>query len=182
MRVILCAIGCQAALSADLPPPVAVPSLQQQVAALQSQVAALQAQLTALTAAVQVSANGVVLQGPAVLITAGRITMQSQSDINLSSATFSAQVQHAASLQSGDNLVLQSAAAAKLGAGTTLELNAKIGATIETGRALLIKSAATRFNGGGRPLATVGSVVQVQTSAGLVSGQVVSGSKDLSSD
>ena len=193
-RVLLCAAICQVASSADLPPrPVAggVPSLQQQVATLQSQVAAqqsqiaaLQNQVAALMAGVQVTPNGVVVQGPVVTLSGGNIRLQAPPPgvIEFNAGRLAALTQDSISLRSGTTLDLQSGTSTDVRASQNLSVKASGSALVQASGSLDLKGSLTRLNGGGKAVATVGSIVQVQTSAGPVSGQILTGSPDVASD
>jgi len=124
---------------------VANPALEQTVALLQQQVQSLQAQLAALQAAVQVTPNGMTLQGPTVTIAGGNIQIQAQQNTAITAAS---------------TLTLQSGGATALQASGSLNLK---GSTIV-------------LNGGTKPLATVGSQVQVP---GQPIGQIMTGSGTL---
>lgn len=126
-------------------------STEQQIAALQQQVEALQAQVAALTAVLKVSATGATLQAPSITIAASDgLAIQSAKNL---------------SLAAGKNLNMQASG------NTTIKGS---GSTAIEGTGLLdLKGAMIKLNGGTKPLATVGSQVQIPKQA---IGQVTTGS------
>ena len=127
----------------------------------------LQAQLAALQAAVQVTSMGVTLQGPTVTITGGAVNIQAQNNVGLTAGSnvamrvgsdLSASVGRNSTIQTGSNLAILSGAGATLSASGRLDL----------------KGSQIVLNGGTKPLATVGSHVQV--TPGSSSGQIITGS------
>lgn len=129
-------------------------SVEQQLAALQQQVNSLQAQVAALMSVLKVNANGATLQAPSILIIGNDgVTIQSQKNIALGAG------QHLAAQASG-NAALQAGASASVQSASTLDL----------------KGSVIKLNGGTKPLATVGSQVQVPKQA---IGQVTTGSANV---
>lgn len=143
-----------AAPKSDLGSPQLAPSAEQQIAALQQQVKALQTQVAALTAVLKVSAAGATLQAPSItIVSADGVAIQAQRNISLSA---------------GQNLAMQAAANAAIkGSATT---------AIEGSGLLDLKGATIKLNGGTKPLATVGSQVQIPKQA---IGQVITGSANV---
>lgn len=137
--------------------------LDQQVTALQKQVAVLQAQLNALLSAVQVSEAGVVLQGRTVTIAGATIDVRSDGTLAMRATNLAAEVARDTSLRSGFAISISSSA----------------GTTVQAAGPVDVRGTQVRLNGGGRPVATVGSGVQT-SSAG--SGQVITGSSTVFAD
>lgn len=146
--------SCTAALAADgvtdraapgpAQPMVPIPGAQvlpltveQRLSALQQQVQVLQTQVAALQSVLKVTSTSTTLQGPTLfLMSTSGTTIQSGAGINISS---------------GGNLAIQSQANASLRAGAA--------AAFETSGQLDLKGAVVKLNGGGKPVATVGSAV-----------------------
>lgn len=134
-----------------LMPEGSMPGADMRVAQLQQQVDMLTAQLAALQSVLKVTPGGVTLQAPTVSIIAS------------------------------EAVVLQSAKGVSVMAGTSLDARAGTATTIKSGSSAVLegagsldlKGAVVRFNGGGRPLATIGS--QVQLRPGQVLGTVQNG-------
>lgn len=136
-----------------LPPRATIPALtvEQQLTALQQQVQSLQAQVAALQSALKVTPTGVILQAPTVsILSIEGIIVQSNKGI---------------AVTAGTGVAIQSKADTSIRAGTT--------ATIEASGTTDLKGAVVKLNGGTKPLATVGSQVQVP---GQPIGQVTTGS------
>jgi len=141
-----------------------VQALQAQLAGLQQQVQPLQAQLAMIQAAVVVTSNGVTLQGPTVKLWAqnndvevkakANVTMKADRDLNFKAG-------NNASMDASSNVTIKS------GAGTVVQAMAPLD----------LSGSLIRMNGGPnpgtKPLALVGSQVQVSGSTG----QVVNGSQ-----
>jgi hypothetical protein len=144
--------------------PMSATPMEQQLAALQQQVQALQAQLAMIQAAVVVTSNGVTLQGPTVKLWAqnndvevkakANVTMKADRDLNFKAG-------NNASMDASSNVTIKS------GAGTVVQAMAPLD----------LSGSLIRMNGGPnpgtKPLALVGSQVQVSGSTG----QVVNGSQ-----
>jgi hypothetical protein len=131
-----------------------VPSTEQQVAALQQQVQLLQSQMAALLAVLRVSAPAGAGQRPSLSIEVANFDVRADDSASITAAQF-------ARLR-GAVLVLLSSGTATLKSSATLDL----------------QGAVIRMNGGGKPVAVVGSVVQMPaTGTGGVqaAGQVVTG-------
>jgi hypothetical protein len=133
------------------PVPVAPLSIEQQVAVLQQQVQALQAQLAALQAVVRVTPSGIANQWPTVTIEAGELDVRAANTMTLMAGS-------SVSVRASGNLALSSSGTAVLQAGATLDLQGSL----------------IRLNGGGKPLATVGSLVQPLPGSPTGSGGAVS--------
>jgi hypothetical protein len=129
------------------------PALDQQVAALQQQVAALQAQVNALLAVVRVSNTG------GVQIAAQSVEIR--SDTNLV-------------LRAGGNLYGDASMNATLRAAAALSVTSGAGLTLQSSANMDLKGSTIRLNNGGKPIATVGSLVQMQAGGG---GQIVNGTQ-----
>lgn len=125
-------------------------SLDQRVAMLQQQVQALTAQVAALQSVLKVSPAGVTIQAPTVTILSSEgIAMQSQKTM---------------SIKAGQNLSVDT--------GNTLTMKTGAATNIQSAGSLDLKGSILRLNGGIKPIATVGSLVQVP---GQPTGQVVTG-------
>ncbi len=164
---LLCQFICGAASAAPPPTggvrstvsPVAAPlSIEQQLVALQQQVQALQAQLAALQAVVRVTSTGNAWQDPTVTIIGAEVIIQARDNVTLTAAS-------TLSVKAA-NLALASTGGAVLQAGTKLDL----------------KGLPVTLNGGGKPLATVGSLVQMQAGSANGSGSVITGSQTVLAD
>ncbi len=131
--------------------------LDRQVAALQQQVAALQEQLKALQSVVRLTDTGVVLTGPAVTIAAGTIVVDADGNLNLEANNLSAVVQRDTTLNNGMSLTITSDSTA----------------TLQSRGPVDVKGTLVRLNGGTRPVATQGSLVQTTPSGAA---QIVNGS------
>jgi hypothetical protein len=129
--------------------------LDQQVAALQQQVAALQSQVNALMAAVRVSETGVVLQGRSVTIAGQSVDIRSDLNLGLRADALTGDFMQTATLRTAGALTVASSG--------TLDLRAS---TI-------------RLNNGSKPIATAGSLVQMQSTG---TGQIVNGSATVLAD
>ena len=127
----------------------------------------MQSQLAMLQTAVVVPSNGVTLQGPTVNLWAqnndvkvnakGNVTLRADKDLNIN-------VGYNASLDASSNLTIKSGAGTVVQAGAPLDLTGSL----------------IRLNGGGtnqgiKPLALLGSQVQVSGS----NGQIVTGSANI---
>lgn len=135
-----------------LPPRATIPALtvEQQLTALQQQVQSLQAQVAALQSALKVTPTGVILQAPTVsILSAEGTTLQSGKGI---------------ALNAGMNIALQ--------AQNSVAIKASGSAHMETSGIMELKGALLKFNGGTKPMATVGSQIQI---SGQPIGQVISG-------
>jgi hypothetical protein len=112
-------------------------SLDQQVVQLQQQVQALQAQVAALQSVLKVTPAGATLQAPTLsLLSIEGIALQSSKGI---------------AITAGTGLTMQSQAGTSIKAGSTV--------TVESSGTMDLKGASIKFNGGSKPLATVGSAV-----------------------
>ncbi|MDE3039974.1 MAG: hypothetical protein KGJ82_05295 [Nitrospirota bacterium] len=141
-------------------------SIEQQVGLLQQQVGTLQAQLAMLQAAVQVTANGVTLRGPTVTIAGGVVTIEAQNTMALNGhSDMSVRASANLSVSTGGNTSVQT--------GSNLTLRSGAGALLQASGPLDLKGSTILLNGGTKPLATVGSQVQVP---GQPIGQVITGS------
>jgi len=139
--------------------PMSATPMEQQLAALQQQVQALQAQLAMIQAAVVVTSNGVTLQGPTVKLWAqnndvevkakANVTMKADRDLNFKAG-------NNASMDASSNVTIKSWAGTVVQAMAPLDLSGSL----------------IRMNGGPnpgtKPLALVGSQVQVSGSTGKV--------------
>jgi hypothetical protein len=122
------------------------PTLEQTVAMLQQQVQALTAQVAALQSVLKVTPTGATLQAPSLsLLALESITVRSDKAVRI---------------DSGLSLDMRSASTASLKTASS--------AVVEASGNLDLKGATIRHNGGGRPLAIVGSAVG--------NGQVLNGS------
>lgn len=121
------------------------------VAQLQQQVERLTAQLAALQSVLKVTPGGATLQAPTVSIIASEaVVLQSIKGVTVTAGTFlDARAVTSTTIRSGASAVLES-----------------------TG-SLDLKGPIVRFNGGGKPFATIGS--QVQLRPGQVLGTVQGG-------
>ena len=127
------------------------PSLEQQVVVLQQQVQSLQGQLAAIQSVLKVTPTSATLQAPAVsILSLEGTTIQSSKGITVKAAT---------------DIAVQSQAGTSIKVGTT--------ATIQASGVTELKGAILKLNGGTKPIATVGSQVQVP---GQPIGQVMTGS------
>ncbi len=128
--------------------------VEQRLAALQQQVQTLQAQVAALQSVLKVTPAGATLQAPTVsILTSGDTVIQSGKGITVRAAT---------------SIGVQSQVDVSLKAGAT--------ATIESTATTHLKGGILKLNDGSKPLATVGSQVQVP---GQPIGQIVTGSPTL---
>ncbi len=126
-------------------------SIDQQVFTLQQQVQALQTQVAALQSVLKVTPTSATLQAPSISIfSSGDTLIQSSKGITVKAAS---------------GITVQSQAGTSIKAGST--------ATIEASGTTELKGAVIKLNGGSKPLATVGSQVQVP---GQPIGQVLTGS------
>jgi hypothetical protein len=135
-----------------LPPRATIPALtvEQQLIALQQQVQSLQAQVAALQSVLKVTPTGATLQAPTVsILSIEGIIVQSSKGV---------------AVTAGTGVAIRSNAGTSIRAGTT--------ATIEASGTTDLKGAVVKLNGGTKPIATVGSLVQVP---GQPTGQVVTG-------
>jgi hypothetical protein len=117
----------------------AIPAMtvEQQLAALQQQVQALQTQVTALQSVLNVTQAGVTLQAPTVsILSLEGTTIQSNKSV---------------AVKAGTGIDVRSQASTSVKAGSSL--------SVEAAGNLDLKGATTKINGGGKPLATVGSAV-----------------------
>lgn len=135
-----------------LPPRATIPALtvEQQLIALQQQVQSLQAQVAALQSVFKVTAGGATIQAPTISILSAEGTI----------------------IQSGKGLALKAGMNIAVQAQNSVSINAAGATKVETGGTMDLKGALLKFNGGTKPIATVGSLVQVP---GQPTGQVVTG-------
>lgn len=131
---------------------VAPLSLEQRVVLLEQQLQALTAQLAALQSVLKVTPTGAILQAPS-------LSIFGLEAININSKKLVA-------IEAGTSMNLKSLA--------NTSIKATSGALIEASATLDLKGAVIKHNGGGKPLATVGSHVQVP---GQPIGQVTTGSQ-----
>jgi hypothetical protein len=131
--------------------PIAPPSIEQTVALLRQQVQSLRAQLAELQAIVQVTPAGYAGQAPTVTITGGTINIRAQDSVAMTAQSA---------------MTVRAAVLALEGTGT---VSVKAGATLDASGTLI------RLNGGGKPLATVGSQVQMSPNSSNGMGQVTTG-------
>lgn len=125
--------------------PIQPATVEQQLAALQQQAQALQAQMAALQSVLKIASDGAV-----TILSPTSISVQAGKDI---------------SIGAGTNVAI--------GAGQKVSVQGN-GAVFVEGKALLdLKGPVIKLNGGTKPVATVGSQVQVP---GQPIGQVVTGS------
>ncbi len=126
-------------------------TIEQQVAALQQQVQALQAQVNALQSVLKVTATVATLQAASIaLLSANDVTIQSGKGV---------------AVTAGTGIAMHSQAGTAIKAGST--------ATVETNGTMDLKGAFIKLNGGGKPLATVGSAVgggKILTGSGTILG------------
>lgn len=142
-------------------------SIEQQVGFLQQQVSMLQTQLTMLQAAVQVTPSGVKLQGPTVTILGGVVTIEAQNNVALRAGSN-------VDVRTGVNLSVSTGGNTSVQTGANLSLRSGAGTLVQASALLDLKGAMISLNGGTKPLATVGSHVQVPP--GSSSGQIITGS------
>ncbi|MDP1770404.1 MAG: hypothetical protein Q8L74_16590 [Nitrospirota bacterium] len=129
-------------------------SLEQHVAFLQQQVQTLIAQVAALQSVLIVTPTGATLQAPTLsLLSIDGTTIRSSKGI---------------AVEAGNSIDMKSAAGTRIRAGST--------ASVEAGGTLDLKGALIKLNGGTKPLATVGSQVQVP---GQPIGHVATGSQSV---
>jgi hypothetical protein len=129
-------------------------SMEQQVGFLQQQVQTLMAQVAALQSVLIVTPAGATLQAPTLsLLSIDGTTIRSSKGI---------------AVEAGISIDMKSAAGTRIRAGST--------ASVEAGGTLDLKGALIKLNGGTKPLATVGSQVQVP---GQPIGQVATGSQTI---
>ena len=146
-------------------PVPAAPTVEQQLAQLQQQLQSLQAQLAAMQAIVQVTPSSTAGQEPNLTIAAGNIVLRASNDL----ATVS-----------GSSTSIQASAA--------VDLRASSGMVLRAAGPLALDGSIVRLNGGARPVATVGSVVQTTVPVRAsgppitVAGQIVSGSQQVFSN
>lgn len=130
------------------------PSLDQTVAQLQQQVQALTAQVAALQSVLKVTPTGATLQAPTIsLLSIDGTQIRSGKGI---------------AIDAGTDINMRSSSSTSIRAAST--------ASIEASATLDLKGAVTKLNGGTKPLATVGSLVQVPGSTS-VPGQIITGSQ-----
>jgi len=130
--------------------PIQPATVEQQLAALQQQVQALQTQVAALQSVLKVTPTSATLQAPSISIfSSGDTLIQSSKGITVKAAS---------------GITVQSQAGTSIKAGST--------ATIEASGTTELKGAVIKLNGGSKPIATVGSQVQVP---GQPIGQVTTG-------
>jgi hypothetical protein len=154
--VFVVSIGCTVAIAADEVTERAVPSspalqqvptvpggqvptltVEQKIAALQQQVQALQAQLAAVQSVLKVTPTGATLQAPTLsLLSIDGTTIQSSKGI---------------AITAGVGIAMHSQAGTSIKAGSS--------ASVEAADTMDVKGATIKLNGGGKPLATVGSAV-----------------------
>ncbi|MDP1947327.1 MAG: hypothetical protein Q8L77_07485 [Nitrospirota bacterium] len=142
-------------------------SIEQQVGLLQQQVSMLQTQLAMLQAAVQVTPSGVKLQGPTVTILGGVVTIEAQNNVALRAGSN-------VDVRTGVNLSVSTGGNTSVQTGANLSLRSGAGTLVQASAPLDLKGSMISLNGGTKPLATVGSHVQV--TPGSSSGQIVTGS------
>lgn len=120
-------------------------TLEQTVAMLQQQVQALAAQVAALQSVLKVTPTGTILQAPALTLLSQDLTVRTDKTMRI---------------DAGLTVDIRSASTASFKAAST--------AVIEAAGTLDLKGATIRHNGGGKPVAMVGSAVG--------NGQVLNGS------
>jgi len=124
--------------------PIQPPTVEQQLAALQQQVQALHGQMAALQSVLKIASNGAV-------------TIQSPTSV---------------SVQAGTDLSIGAGKNISIGAGQHVSLQSNGTALVEGKGGLDLKGTPIKLNGGSKPVATVGSQVQVP---GEPIGQVITG-------
>ena len=134
--------------------PIAGPTLDQTIAQLQQQVQTLTAQVAALQSVLKVTPTGATLQAP----------------------TLSLQSLNGTTIQSNKGVAIQAGTSIDMRSSTNTSIRAASTALIEASGTLELKGAVTKLNGGSKPLATVGSQVQVP---GQPIGQIVTGTPTL---
>lgn len=117
--------------------PIQAATVEQQLAGLQQQVQSLQAQLAALQSVLKVTPTGATLQAPSVTILSSNDTM----------------------IQSGKGITVRAAAGIAVQSQADTSIKAGSTATFESSGTTHVKGAILKLNGGGMPLATVGSAV-----------------------
>jgi hypothetical protein len=144
-------------------------STEQKVLVLQQQVATLQGQLAAVLAAVSVTPSGVTLQGQTVTINGGVVKVRAQNDLNVEGhANMSVRVSGNLDTNVGNNSSVRTASTLSIATG---------GATVlQTAATLDLKGSVIKLNGGTKPLATLGSQVQVTVNGGVAAGSSANGS------
>lgn len=126
-------------------------SIDQQLAIMQQRIKTLETQIAALQSVLIVTQAGATLQAPTLLLQ------------SLSGTT----------IRSGKNLAIDAGESITTRSGTSTLIRASSTALVEGAGTLDLKGAPIRLNGGTKPLATVGSQVQL---TGQPIGQVVTGS------
>jgi hypothetical protein len=112
-------------------------TMEQQLAALQQQVQTLQAQVAALQSVLIVTPTGATLQAPSLsLLSIDGTSIRSSKGITVEAGTL---------------IDVKSGSSTRIRAGST--------SSVEAAGTLDLKGATTRLNGGGKPIATVGSAV-----------------------
>ena len=133
------------------------PPLDQQVAALQQQVAVLQSQVNALLTVVRMTDTGVAGQGPAVVIAGHSVDIRSDTNLGM---------------RASSNLIAESGMNTTLRSGITMTLMSGTTMTVQAQSSAELKAAIIRLNNGSKPVATLGSTVQMQPNG---TGQIVNG-------
>ncbi len=127
-------------------------SVEQQMGLLQQRIMALESQIAMLQSVLIVTPTGTTLQAPTLLLQSLNGTIiESQKNVSLRAG------QHL-SVDTAENLSMRTGAATTFQSGGTLD----------------VKGSSIRLNGGTKPLATLGS--QVQIVPGQSIGQVITGS------
>ncbi len=146
------AAGAGSAPGAGARAGVAPPTLEQKVAFLEQQVQILMAQVAALQSVLKVTATGAVLQAPTLsLLSIEATTIRSSKGV---------------AIDAGTSIDMRSSTSTSIRAASTT--------LIEGSASLDLKGAIIKHNGGGKPLATIGSHVQIP---GQPIGQITTGSQ-----
>jgi hypothetical protein len=146
------AAGAGSAPGAGARAGVAPPTLDQKVAFLEQQVQTLMAQVAALQSVLKVTATGAVLQAPTLsLLSIEATTIRSSKGV---------------AIDAGTSIDMRSSTSTSIRAASTT--------LIEGSASLDLKGAIIKHNGGGKPLATIGSQVQIP---GQPIGQITTGSQ-----
>jgi hypothetical protein len=114
------------------------------------------------------------LQGPTVTIAGGAVTIRTQNNLALE-AGLNVTVRAGADLSAmvGRNTAVQTSSTLALRSGSDLSLRSDAGTVLQAAGSLNLKGSMILLNGGTKPLATVGSQVQIP---GQPNRQVVTGS------
>jgi len=126
-------------------------SIEQQLAIMQQRIRNLETQVAALQSVLIVTQAGATLQAPTLMLQ------------SLSSTT----------IHSGKGIVIDAGESINTRSGTSTLIRAGSTALVEGAGTLDLKGAPVRLNGGSKPLATVGSQIQISRQP---IGQVISGS------